>query len=186
MGGGRWGRGKTGRRGRPAQGPSLVVPERSACEQCRCSTVCTANINHANQTDLDRHSANYDQEPHRRTYNAVCMVVAQTCECRPQVTIVRKGKCSNKQTKDTEALPLAGKDGKGTGCPCPKILKWVCGKDGVSYSNDCLAKCNGTTVAYEGRCADPGEFRRTARARVGAWSAVLRVRGACMRCTAVR
>merc|ERR1712032_829882 len=26
-------------------------------------------------------------------------------------------------------------------CACPKILKPVCGKDGKTYSNACLAKC---------------------------------------------
>ncbi|HZN58905.1 MAG TPA: Kazal-type serine protease inhibitor domain-containing protein [Planctomycetota bacterium] len=35
---------------------------------------------------------------------------------------------------------------------CPKILDPVCGCDGVTYSNDCLAGVAGVSVAYRGEC----------------------------------
>ncbi len=140
--------------------------------------LCTTDISYANQTDRIRTLA--------WGLAAACTTAfAMFCTNVPipypqQVTIVRKGKCSNKQVKSTEDLPLGAKVGNGASCPCPKILKWVCGKDGVSYSNDCLAKCNGTTVAYDGRCADPGESTRTGNARVWAWSTAMCVRRACI------
>lgn len=37
-------------------------------------------------------------------------------------------------------------------CICPKNFSPVCGKNGVSYSNACSAKCLGIQVAYPGRC----------------------------------
>ena len=46
-------------------------------------------------------------------------------------------------------------------CPCPKLCKcrnmWkpVCGKNGKTYRNSCMANCNGVKTLCNGRCPCP-------------------------------
>ncbi len=40
-------------------------------------------------------------------------------------------------------------------CICPAIYAPVCGVNGVTYANECLAACEGVEVAYDGEC-NPG------------------------------
>ncbi|CAL8124608.1 unnamed protein product [Orchesella dallaii] len=42
-------------------------------------------------------------------------------------------------------------------CPCPFILKYVCGSDNVTYSNECDLKCQGVEKAHDGSCEDPNQ-----------------------------
>merc|ERR1711934_1091932 len=37
-------------------------------------------------------------------------------------------------------------------CTCPKNFAPVCGKNGKTYGNACMAKCAKTAVAYKGKC----------------------------------
>ncbi|MBN2121521.1 hypothetical protein JW721_00475 [Candidatus Micrarchaeota archaeon] len=47
---------------------------------------------------------------------------------------------------------LAGCPGQGGGTDCPQGGPEVCGSDGLTYSNSCLANKAGAAVSYEGEC----------------------------------
>merc|ERR550534_1662700 len=58
-------------------------------------------------------------------------------------------KCSGRRwgIELTEGCPPCPKK-----CKCPKTGKPVCGVDGKSYANSCLAKCDGVKTKCSGKC----------------------------------
>lgn len=40
-------------------------------------------------------------------------------------------------------------------CVCSKLLEPVCGSDGNTYGNRCLAECNQVSITSEGPCPNP-------------------------------
>ncbi|TXD36596.1 hypothetical protein FRC98_12220 [Lujinxingia vulgaris] len=63
------------------------------------------------------------------------------------VSVAHEGECeamSEEEAGEEESAPV---------CACPRHLAPVCGEDGETYANPCLAKCAEVGVAYEGECA---------------------------------
>ncbi len=56
--------------------------------------------------------------------------------------------CGDERDNDCNTLI---DDGCGN-CGCPYTLAPVCGTDGITYNNACLARCTGVTISYPGAC----------------------------------
>ncbi len=59
--------------------------------------------------------------------------------------------CSDFFAEATLVETLWGPEDCNT-CICPAVAIPVCGVDGVTYGNECLAACEGVEVAYDGPC----------------------------------
>ena len=59
---------------------------------------------------------------------------------------------NNKEDNKEESSKRFNRTGAFKRMVCPMIWAPVCGKDGRTYGNACLAKINGTEVAYRGKC----------------------------------
>jgi hypothetical protein len=65
--------------------------------------------------------------------------------------------CQGKQetTSKNEEAPIAPLDGlEPSECVCMEIYQPVCGKDGRTYGNSCLAECRGVEVKSAGECLE--------------------------------
>nr|UFQ21638.1 Kazal-type serine protease inhibitor [Hirudinaria manillensis] len=73
-----------------------------------------------------------------RTYSNSCLA-----RCHG-VSVQFNGSCSPNPWENHDLIKRS--------CLCTKELNWVCGDDGSTYANPCLARCHGTTVKSYGRC----------------------------------
>ena len=83
------------------------------------------------------------------TYSNDC--VARTCGALQWVTKPADRPCSfapNATTIPPRTRPS---------CVCPRLVQPVCGDDGQTYPNTCLATCAGAAVVAQGGCAGNGE-----------------------------
>jgi hypothetical protein len=93
-----------------------------------------------------------------KTYSNAC-----EADCAG-VKVAYKGECKPAPTQSGAGLALPGGGAAPVPareqaparpqqpCACSRVFQPVCGKNGITFSNDCLARCAGTTVAAQGEC----------------------------------
>lgn len=77
--------------------------------------------------------------------------IALVTQTREDVLSIAK-KINEDSTKELEEAKALLKEGKKTSRKCPSKKKLVCGSDGITYDNACLAKKAGIKVARKGAC----------------------------------
>ncbi|GBF98280.1 hypothetical protein Rsub_10943 [Raphidocelis subcapitata] len=80
-------------------------------------------------------------------YSSITYVNSCTSEC-DSANILAETTC--RKAAAAPAAPLGG--AAPAGCSCPQDFAPVCSFDGRSFSNECVAKCAGVSVAYRGAC----------------------------------
>lgn len=90
-----------------------------------------------------------------RTYSNSCMAACNGVE------VVSNGLCPESSGGGGSGGGSGGAAGGAASggpmpatCICPKMMRRVCGSDGVTYDNVCVAKCAGATISLEGPCPE--------------------------------
>jgi hypothetical protein len=96
----------------------------------------------------------------------ICVILAAAPGCAPDYDGVgsachRDADCGGAQYCDWSAAHRCGRDASagtcrtthpGTGTLCPSVFEPVCGCDGKTYSNGCVANLAGASIDYGGPC----------------------------------
>ena len=95
---------------------------------------------------------------HTRALLLLLIVALPGALCITPRTRAARIKAGGLAEEHTSRQLLQSAPGAGAGCMCIALYAPVCGVDGKTYSNSCVAKCEGgVEVAREGACSSDGE-----------------------------
>jgi hypothetical protein len=80
---------------------------------------------------------------------------SNACEARcAHVEVAHEGPCEEPSCQTDEDCPVGAicEGGACERCVCPEVFAPVCGVDGRTYPNACVARCAHVAVAHEGPC----------------------------------
>jgi len=90
-----------------------------------------------------------------KTYSNECLAKCAGVEVTANGPCKQKPKATTPKATTPKATTPKATTPKATtpkGCLCPAMMKPVCGKNGKTYSNACVAKCAGVEVIADGPC----------------------------------